>query len=584
MHGFALLMWLHRRSEEFVEQIVNYYRMPIVIPRQDVPDHLLTPKSSNLPLQSQHFSNKNYSPETKIFLHGSQMLAQSPNSSQSSPRPFQTAFCGTQLPFRTPQKSNSNSKLSQISCSPDTVIKADGKNENSAFIQPVSQKTYSTPLSQTVYNTLQHTSKDTSPKSNLHCKNGNGIVLNLFSQNVNPYFTQISEPAQHASQQLPEDTCKNQHPTLLQPTSQEMDIHVTQLSQSIHDTTQHTLERTPRKTNFDSNFSQIFNSTIDSREYCEAENTGLTQPLSQMITPNAESVTSPTQSKFVKKVPHSQNKIKVISPKILKKQNLLNKKVSLMVKQPKIHNFFIKPKSDLDDGKPQIKNLFMGEIVKNFLRMKKGTVEDFTAFAEKQMTEFLCTEAEKLTRIQGTDLWMDLRYGRITASIINEAANCKTINGSLVNKILGKAGRYQSPAMKRGINLESKILYQVQLQENLTTSSAGLFLVPWCPIIGASPDAIGKDFIVEIKAPTNDSSFQTFLPSGNISKKCKSQMYMQMYCTGMKRGIFCVADPNFEINKKVTTVWLDYDDEFNDILESAKLFWYTAIFPRLVNL
>lgn len=50
-----------------------------------------------------------------------------------------------------------------------------------------------------------------------------------------------------------------------------------------------------------------------------------------------------------------------------------------------------------------------------------------------------------------------------------------------------------------------------------------------------------------------------------------------------KKGLFCVADPNFENNKKITTVWLTYDEQFLSIIEKAIEFWKHNIFPRLLK-
>ena len=47
-------------------------------------------------------------------------------------------------------------------------------------------------------------------------------------------------------------------------------------------------------------------------------------------------------------------------------------------------------------------------------------------------------------------------------------------------------------------------------------------------------------------------------------------------------GLFCVADPLFEQNKKITTVWLAYDANFSTTIKQAIHFWKQNIFPRLV--
>lgn len=201
----------------------------------------------------------------------------------------------------------------------------------------------------------------------------------------------------------------------------------------------------------------------------------------------------------------------------------------------------------------------MHQLMFSFLEIN----DEFLVFAQNSMTETMCKEIQNLTQNQSDDLlWFELRYGRITASKIYEAAHCHTPDGSLVNEIIGASKAFQSNAMKRGKELEHKALVEIKKKEKLSYRRCGLFLLPSCPIIGASPDAIGSDFIIEVKCPASADGFNKFLPKGLINAKCKAQMYLQMLCANKKKGLFYVADPNFENNKKITTVWLTYDEHF----------------------
>ncbi|GBP29096.1 hypothetical protein EVAR_17630_1 [Eumeta japonica] len=58
-----------------------------------------------------------------------------------------------------------------------------------------------------------------------------------------------------------------------------------------------------------------------------------------------------------------------------------------------------------------------------------------------------------------SDLWFQLRYGRITASRAHEVSRCKTNDGTLVSLILG--GKIpDTPSMKRGRILEDEVRKQ----------------------------------------------------------------------------------------------------------------------------
>lgn len=50
------------------------------------------------------------------------------------------------------------------------------------------------------------------------------------------------------------------------------------------------------------------------------------------------------------------------------------------------------------------------------------------------------------------------------------------------------------------------------------------------------------------------------------------------------RGIFCVADPSFEVNHSITFQYIDYDKEFIvNKMTAAEEFWKNHIFPMLFN-
>lgn len=78
--------------------------------------------------------------------------------------------------------------------------------------------------------------------------------------------------------------------------------------------------------------------------------------------------------------------------------------------------------------------------------------------------------------------------------------------------------------------------------------------------------------------------------NGQVFNKYKGQMFLQIMAAKVKKGLFCVADPKYEKNKKVHCVrsckvhWLDYDEDFTqDIVNKAMQFWNYHIFPLLLN-
>ncbi|XP_077275587.1 uncharacterized protein LOC143904644 [Temnothorax americanus] len=241
------------------------------------------------------------------------------------------------------------------------------------------------------------------------------------------------------------------------------------------------------------------------------------------------------------------------------------------------HNFI------LEDRK--LMSLSIHQLLLNFCEKESSSADDFLEYASKEMSEDSCRMAEKLTRSQSdTVTWHELRYGRVTASRIYEAAHCKTLNGTFVQQIIGASKIFDSQAMQRGKRLEKEVLVEVGKITRLPFKDCGLILLPSFPVLGASPDAIGDDFVVEVKCPSSSKTFDQFLPHEEINEKCKAQINMQMFATGKKRGLFCVANPKFEESRQVTVVREDFDEHFTkSIIEHAVAFWKNYIFSKIIH-
>lgn len=173
-------------------------------------------------------------------------------------------------------------------------------------------------------------------------------------------------------------------------------------------------------------------------------------------------------------------------------------------------------------------------------------MEEFMEFCSNQMDEQLIQEVEKETREQSASkLWQEMRYARITASKVYEVVKCKTLSGSLVETILG-ANIFQTEAMSRGLKLETDILKILSKDMSTEFVKAGIFLSKEYPLVGATPDAVNSDFVIEIKSPSSDKTFSNYLDAaGNTKPKFYYQVQLQMFLTKRKKAIFVVADSNF---------------------------------------
>ena len=204
-----------------------------------------------------------------------------------------------------------------------------------------------------------------------------------------------------------------------------------------------------------------------------------------------------------------------------------------------------------------------------------SSADDFLTFCLANMPLNICSAAEQSTRSQSNNhAWFELRYGRITASKCFQASRCQTANGSLVNKVIGISKMFSTEAMSRGKNLEKIVANKLKSVQKINFSDCGIFLMPEYPVLGASPEGIGDDFIVEIKCPSTENGFNNFLPNNKIGKVAYAQMQLQMLTKRKGKGLFCVAHPDYEATKKITTKFVDYDEKYTiELIDCCSQFW-----------
>lgn len=209
--------------------------------------------------------------------------------------------------------------------------------------------------------------------------------------------------------------------------------------------------------------------------------------------------------------------------------------------------------------------------------------QEFLEFCGKRMQEENYSNAEILTIEQAdTDLWHELRKGRITASRIHEASRCSMLSGSLTNKIMGISSGF-SFAMKRGTELEGHVFAVLQ-KEYPSLRNTGLVLDPQFPWMGASPDGLADDFVLEIKCPYTPKTYECYIDVKKLSKKYFAQIQLQMHMTHRKKALLGVAALDFETSRQVTQVWIDYDKEYvDDVMKDAFEFWRRGVFPALMK-
>lgn len=213
------------------------------------------------------------------------------------------------------------------------------------------------------------------------------------------------------------------------------------------------------------------------------------------------------------------------------------------------------------------------------------TVHNYTNFRDYLDTVFndeIILDINKKTVGQSdSKYWYSVRQGRLTASKLYEAAQCNT-DGSLVENILGGYKVPETKAIQRGRRLENRVLQVIQEKLGIQVEKSGFMLING--ILGASPDGVGEDFVVEIKCPASEKAVRTYIKNDIVNNKYKSQIMCQMLACKKTKGLFCVADPLFETTKNIHVVWVDFDAVYiNDIIKKAEYFWSLYIFPKLLQ-
>lgn len=170
----------------------------------------------------------------------------------------------------------------------------------------------------------------------------------------------------------------------------------------------------------------------------------------------------------------------------------------------------------------------------SFIKFKTSglqqTVEEFLCYLSKNMKSIECDKIQEVTTTQNeSSLWHEMRYGRITASKLHEAAHCHTTKGSLVETILGGRKLIDTPALARGRKLEKLVIAVVEINLKTKIQKAGLFLNPDYPVFGASPDGLDEQNVYEVKCPSSKKTVTCYVKDGQPTLKVYAQLLLQMF-------------------------------------------------------
>jgi len=154
---------------------------------------------------------------------------------------------------------------------------------------------------------------------------------------------------------------------------------------------------------------------------------------------------------------------------------------------------------------------------------------------------------------QGSQDWLDLRLGKITASRVADIMSngrggkpsdkTKSYMSELISEILTGEQTYfkQSAAMEWGTACEPQARAMYELQNDVDVEEVAFIQLN--DHVGVSPDGlVGEDGLLEIKCPTSKKQIERAL-SDSYHSDYKEQIQMQLWVSGRKWCDFVSFDP-----------------------------------------
>lgn len=185
---------------------------------------------------------------------------------------------------------------------------------------------------------------------------------------------------------------------------------------------------------------------------------------------------------------------------------------------------------------------------------------------------------------QGSDAWLALRCGRVTASRMADLmARTKTGWGAgranymaeiIAERLTGSpADRFTNAAMQWGTEKEPDARAAYEFMVGADVEPVGFVEHPSIEMAGASPDGlVGSDGLVEIKCPNTATHIETLL-GVTVPAKYVHQMQWQMECTGRAWCDFVSYDPRMPPAMQLFVKRVDRDEaQLAAMREAVKVF------------
>lgn len=179
---------------------------------------------------------------------------------------------------------------------------------------------------------------------------------------------------------------------------------------------------------------------------------------------------------------------------------------------------------------------------------------------------------------QGSDAWLQVRLGRVTASrVCDVIAKTRTGWGAgranyqaelIVERLTGQpVEKFSNAAMQWGTQTEPDARAAYEFRFDCDVEQVGFVHHPRIAMSGASPDGlVGAEGLLEIKCPNCATHLDTLL-GRSVPAKYLTQMQWQMACTGRAWCDFVSFDPRMPAHMQIFVARVARDDKLISELE-----------------
>ena len=177
---------------------------------------------------------------------------------------------------------------------------------------------------------------------------------------------------------------------------------------------------------------------------------------------------------------------------------------------------------------------------------------------------------------QGSQEWLALRAGKVTASKVSDVMSAITTAGYrnyladlVVERLTGnKTESFTNAAMQWGVDQEPLARAEYEVKTGNFVDQVAFVDHPTIVNFGCSPDGlVGNDGLIEIKCP-NTATHIDYVMQDKVPTKYIPQIQCQLSVTGRKWCDFVSFDPRLPDGLQILIVRLERDDEYIEKLEA----------------